>query len=69
MRMSMARQEGGLLQWLLLVFATATLSGLFVAWHRGEPGFADIVLPCLLIVATLLAFWPQLPLADAQLLG
>jgi benzodiazapine receptor len=139
MRMSMARQSGGLVLWLLLAFAAAALGGLasvqartfyaqltqpawappgwlfgpvwsvlyalmgvaawliwrrrgwrparaalglfvlqlalnalwswlFFAWHRGALAFVDIVLLWLLIVATLLAFWRQRPLAGALLL-
>jgi len=37
--------------------ANALWSWLFFAWHLGAAAFADIIVLCLLIVATLLAFW------------
>ncbi|MDM4772732.1 TspO/MBR family protein [Solimonas sp. SE-A11] len=46
----------------------ALWSWLFFAWHRGAFALADILLLCILLVATLLAFWRQRPLAGALLL-
>lgn len=43
-------------------------SWLFFAWHQGALAFADIVVLWLTIVATMIAFWRQRPLASALLL-
>ncbi len=68
------RQRGGrparvaLALFVLQLALNALWSWLFFAWHRGALAFADIMLLWLLIVATLLAFRRQRPLAGALLL-
>lgn len=45
----------------------AIWSWLFFGWHLGALAFADIVLLCVLVVSTLVAFWRIRPLAGALL--
>lgn len=45
----------------------AIWSWLFFGWHLGVLAFADIVLLCVLVVSTLVAFWRIRPLAGALL--
>ncbi|MEJ2309330.1 MAG: tryptophan-rich sensory protein [Gammaproteobacteria bacterium] len=53
---------------LLQLAFNALWSWLFFAWHQGGLAFADILLLWALILATLVAFWRQRPLAGALLL-
>ena len=53
---------------VLQLVLNALWSWLFFAWHRGALAFVDIVLLWLLIVATVVSFWRQRPLAGALLL-
>ena len=45
----------------------ALWSWLFFAWRLGAMAFADIVLMCVLVAATFVAFWRVRPLAGALL--
>ena len=45
----------------------ALWSWLFFAWRLGAMAFADILLLCALVVATIIAFWRVKPLAGALL--
>lgn len=45
----------------------AIWSWLFFGWHLGALAFADIVLLCVLVVSTLVAFWRIRPWAGALL--
>lgn len=45
----------------------ALWSWLFFAWRQGATAFADIVLLCVLVAATIAAFWRVRPLAGALL--
>jgi len=45
----------------------ALWSWLFFAWRQGAMAFADIVLLCVLVTATIVAFWRIRPLAGALL--
>lgn len=58
------RRAGMALNLFLAQLALNALwSWLFFAWHRGALAFADIVLLWMLILATLVAFWRERPLA------
>ncbi|HEX5871444.1 MAG TPA: TspO/MBR family protein [Longimicrobium sp.] len=46
----------------------ALWSWLFFAWRQGAMAFADIVLLCVLVAATIAAFWRVRPVAGALLL-
>jgi len=68
-------REGGLranrsahILFLMQLAVNALWSWLFFAWHRGALAFADIVLLCVLIMATLVSFWRVRPLAGALLI-
>jgi tryptophan-rich sensory protein len=43
--------------YLVQLAANALWSFLFFAWHRGALAFADIVVLCVLVAATAVAFW------------
>ncbi len=45
----------------------ALWSWLFFAWHLGALSFADIVVLCVLVIATIVVFWRIRPLAGALL--
>ena len=55
--------------WLFVIqlVLNALWSWLFFAWREGALAFADIVLLCLLVAATIVAFWRVRPLAGALL--
>jgi tryptophan-rich sensory protein len=53
---------------LIQLALNALWSWLFFGWHQGGLAFFDILLLWLLIVATLVAFWPIRPLAGALLI-
>ena len=53
---------------LLQLAVNALWSWLFFAWHQGALAFADIVLLCVLVAATLIAFWRIRALAGALLI-
>ena len=59
--------KGALTLFLVQLAFNALWSWLFFGWHRGDLAFADILLLCALIVATLIAFWRIRPLAGALL--
>jgi len=63
-----ARQRTALVLYVLQLALNTLWSWLFFAWHLGGPAFADIIALCLLIVATLVAFWRVSALAGALLL-
>lgn len=52
---------------LVQLALNALWSWLFFGWHRGALAFADILLLCVLIVATIIAFWRIRRLAGALL--
>ena len=53
---------------LVQLLLNALWSWLFFAWHLGALAFADILLLCVLIVATMISFWRIGPLAGALLI-
>ena len=61
------RNRAALALFLLQLAVNATWSWLFFAWHRGGMAFVDILLLCVLVVATLLSFWRVRPLAGVLL--
>lgn len=62
-----AAARGALSLFLLQLAANGLWSWLFFAWKLGGVAFADIVLLWVLLVATIVAFWRQRPVAGALL--
>ncbi len=63
-----ASARGALSLFLLQLAANGLWSWLFFAWKLGGLAFADIVLLWVLLVATIIAFWRQRPVAGALLI-
>lgn len=59
--------KSALTLFLVQLAFNALWSWLFFRWHRGALAFADILLLCALIIATLIFFWRIRPLAGALL--
>lgn len=62
-----AAARGALSLFLLQLAANALWSWLFFAWKLGGWAFADILALWALLVATVIAFWRQRPMAGALL--
>lgn len=59
--------RGALSLFLIQLALNALWSWLFFGWHRGALAFADIVLLCIMIIATMIAFWRVRAVAGALL--
>ena len=54
--------------WVVQLAANALWSWLFFAWRRGALAFGEVLLLCVLVALTLVAFWRIRPLAGMLLL-
>lgn len=61
------KARGALTLFLVQLAPNALWSWLFFGWHLGALAFADILLLCVLIIVTLIAFWRVRVLAGALL--